>query len=82
MMAAYRSSRSESTSYSQNYLTLGREVRAPVDVVLGTGCGQISETRYDDFVDKLKYRLHGVLDIVRKQLGQTALRNKTYYIFG
>jgi predicted aspartyl protease len=49
------------------------------NVVLETGCNQISETKYDDFVDKMKDRLHGAFDIVRKHLGQAALRNKKYY---
>jgi len=34
-MAAYRASRHESTGYSPNFLTLGREVRGPVDIVYG-----------------------------------------------
>jgi hypothetical protein len=79
VMAAYRSSQNESTSYSPNYLTLGREVRAPVDIVLGTGCNQLPVTEYDDFVEQLKYRLHGAYDIVRRHLGQAAQRNKKYY---
>jgi len=32
VMAAYRSSRHEATNYTPNFLLLGREVRAPVDV--------------------------------------------------
>jgi RNase H-like domain found in reverse transcriptase/Integrase zinc binding domain/Integrase core domain len=79
VMAAYRSSQNEVTSYSPNYLMLGREVRAPVDIVLGTGYDQHMETTYDDFVEKLKSRLQTAYDIVRRQLGQAALRNKKYY---
>ena len=33
VMAAYRSSRHEATQFTPNYLMLGREVRAPVDIV-------------------------------------------------
>ena len=32
-MAVYRASRNESTGYTPNMLVLGREVRAPVDIV-------------------------------------------------
>ena len=32
-MAAYRASRHEATKFTPNYLVLGREVRAPVDLV-------------------------------------------------
>ena len=35
VMAAYRSSRHESSHYTPNYFMLGREVRAPVDLVCG-----------------------------------------------
>jgi len=35
VMAAYRGSRNETTGYSPNALNLGREVRAPVDIVYG-----------------------------------------------
>ena len=33
VMAAYRASRHEGTKFTPNYLVLGREVRAPVDLV-------------------------------------------------
>ena len=35
VMAAYRASVHDSTGYTPNFLTYGREVRAPIDVVLG-----------------------------------------------
>jgi len=35
-MAVYRSSRHEVTQFTLNYLMLGREVRAPVDIVYGS----------------------------------------------
>ena len=36
VMAAYRSSRHEATQYTPNFLMMGREVRAPVDIVYGS----------------------------------------------
>ena len=36
VMAAYRSSRNESTGYTPNNLMLGREVRTPMDIVFAT----------------------------------------------
>jgi len=35
VMAAYRATVHQSTSYSPNYLMLGRETRAPADLVYG-----------------------------------------------
>jgi len=35
VMAAYRASQHEATKFIPNYLVLGREVRAPVDLAYG-----------------------------------------------
>ena len=35
VMAAYRASQHSVTGYTTNYLMLGREVRTPIDLVLG-----------------------------------------------
>ena len=43
-------SRSESTGYIPNMLTLGREVRIPADIVYGPPEEPPNET-YDDFVE-------------------------------
>ena len=78
IMAAYRSSQNEST-YSPNFLMLGREVRAPIDIVLGTGVNESLAVTYDDFVDDMRNRLCNAYNVVRRQLGKTAERNKHYY---
>ena len=36
VMAAYRASRLEATGYSLNFLMYAREVRTPIDLVMGT----------------------------------------------
>ena len=35
VMAAYRASVHDTTGYTPNFLALGREVRAPLDIILG-----------------------------------------------
>jgi len=78
-MAAYRASRHESTGYSPNFLTLGREVRGSVDVVYGVvEEGPIKET-YDSFVEMIRTRMTDAYSEVRKVLKRSAERNKRYY---
>ena len=79
VMAAYRSSRHESTGYTPNFLTLHREVRAPVDVVLGTGEVPITEVNYDGFVEDVRQRMQSAYNIVRRNIGEAAAQNKRYY---
>jgi len=79
VMAAYRSTRHESTSFSPNYLLMGREVRAPIDLVLGTGEVPMAEANYDDFVEDVQQRMKGAYDMVRQHIGRAAEKNKKYY---
>ena len=79
VMAAYRASRHESTGYSPNALTLGRETRAPVDAVLNLPTAEAPADTYDEYVERLQGRLRGAYALVRKELGRAAERNKKYY---
>ena len=79
VMSAYRSSRHESTGFSPNLLMFSRENRAPVDLVYGTGDLPTEATNYDDFVENVKDRMQTAYDLVRKHIGEAALRNKKYY---
>jgi hypothetical protein len=79
VMAAYRSSRHNTTNYSPNFLMLGREVRAPIDIVLGTGEPTADNMNYDDFVENTRNRMQTAYELVRCFLGEAALRNKRYY---
>ena len=79
VMAAYRSSCHSSTNYSPNFLVLGREVRAPIDVVLDLPSAEATSQRYDDFVDNLSQTLRYAYKAVREQLNRSAERAKRYY---
>jgi hypothetical protein len=79
MMAAYRASKHDSTGFSPNFLTFGREVRAPVDLVLGRPEGQPASTDVDLFADALLERQQQAYDLVRNHLGIAAERAKKYY---
>jgi len=75
VMAAYRASRREATGYSHNYLVMGREVRAPVDLVYGapTIPHPIS---FDSYADELVHHLQTAHHIVREELKTAATRYK------
>jgi transposase InsO family protein len=80
VMAAYRASRHESTGYSPNMLTLGREVRAPVDILFGVPREEEIEWRsMNDFVDCKIQIMRESFQLVREQLGKAAEKSKKYY---
>ena len=78
VMAAYRSSRHESTDFTPNFLILGREVYAPIDLVYGVP-GSTAPKSYDAYVDEMKDRFTRADALVREHLGQAAKRTKRYY---
>ena len=79
VMAAYRSSRHEATEYTPNYLMMGRDVRAPVDIMY-SGIPQDDTARtHDDYVEEVRDRMREAYDIVREHLQSSAVRSKHYY---
>ena len=78
-MAAYRASKHEATGFSPNFLVLGEEVRAPLDLVLGEPVSEPGEISYEGFVeDKIK-KMQEAYALVRENLRQSANRSKKYY---
>ena len=77
LAAAIRNARQETTGYTPNILMLNREVRMPIDVLLGdVNLPPNVVTTYDDFVEDAKQRLTLAFDIVRDHLRISAQRNK------
>jgi len=79
-MMAYRAARHESTGMTPNMLVFGREIRAPVDIVLGTPPGE--EDYYnspDEYVCGLQERLRAAHDLARNHLNEVAIRRKESY---
>jgi len=74
-MAAYRVSRYEATGYTPNYLVMGREVCAPVDLVYGAPMVPFRIT-FDSYADQLVHRLQTAHHIVREELKTAATRYK------
>jgi len=80
VMGAYRASRHESTGFSPNFLMLGKENAAPLDVVYGIPVGE--EEHYesqDGFVDNRLKIMRESYRIARENLGCSAERAKKYY---
>jgi len=78
VMAAYRASRHESTGMTPNFLMLGREVRAPVDLIYG----EPSETEpvsYASYAEEMDHRMRNAYAMVRNNLNEAAIRNKRQY---
>ena len=78
LASAYRSSVQESTGLTPNLLMLGREVRKPVDIMLGTHTHE-SHASYGDYVWKLKERLQHAHDVARNHLQTAQKRQKLLY---
>ena len=49
-MAAYCGSRHDTIGYSPNQLVLGRETRAPIDIIYGTEEMPVEQETYTDFI--------------------------------
>jgi transposase InsO family protein len=75
VLAAYRASRHDSTGYSPNALTLGREVRALVDIVLDLPTAEGAPDTYDGYVEQLQDRMREAYTTVRHELGRAAERS-------
>ena len=75
VMAAYRSSRHEATQYTPNFLMMGREVRAPVDIVYGSP-EALQPGSYDSYANELQKRMlcaYSLFEsICRKRLQETS----------
>jgi len=72
-MSAYRATRHKATGYLPNFLVLGREARAPPDIVHGyVEAGD----EYDPFVEQLRNRQTTAYAKVRAQLQRSAGYNK------
>jgi len=81
-MAAYRATQHDATGYSPNMLVLGRETRAPPDLVYGAPDEDTSEVTYDRYVEEMHNKAVEAFHEVRVSLQKSASRNKKYYDLG
>jgi len=80
VMMAYRASKHTSTDQSPNMTVLGRENRAPIDVILGPIVDETEQyDSYNDYVQTLQQRLRTSHQLVREHLNVAAERRKVDY---
>jgi len=81
VMAAYRASPHESTGYTPNRLFLGREVRMPLDLVMGIPPGQNNQeaSNIDEYVQRTQEQMVEAYEVAKRHLGVAAQRRKAAY---
>jgi len=77
VMAACRASMHDSSKYTPGVLVLGREDRAPADLVMGPVKGEEEHyDSYDDYVCELQSRVRSAYRLAREHLRTTAERRR------
>lgn len=81
LAGAYRATPNESTRMTPHFLTMGREVRLPAELVYGSATNFNGEemTSYGDYVDTLRARIQHAHEIARKHMSVAAKRSKDLY---
>jgi hypothetical protein len=80
VVAAYRATIHETTGYSPNYLFLGREVRAPLDLIMGQPPNaSYTSASPNEYVEQKLQDMRESYRVVRFRLRLAANRQKRYY---
>ena len=79
IMAAYRASEHSATGFSPNRIMLGRECRAPIDLILGIPGDTESIFSHDQFIQTKHEQMIYCYNLVREHLGVAAQRRKHNY---
>ena len=80
LAAVYRATPTNSTHLTPNLLMLGREVRAPAEVVYGCNSNETPDTdTYGAYVSCLNDRMVNAHEVARKHLKQSAKVQKDAY---
>ena len=75
VMAAYRETVHDAIGCPPNLLLFGRELRAPIDRVLGAH-GEVECTNQEEFVEAVRHTQQEAYTLAPDHLGRRAERNK------
>jgi len=80
-VAAYRATPHNATGFFPNFLMFGRELSAPIDVVLGDHPDDDNHLNrpYSDYVDERRETMTRAYALARVSLGRCAVRSKDHY---
>ena len=76
LVAAYRAAKHETTGFTPNFLFLGREVRLPGELDLGS---EAEECNLYEYVDDLQKKMKQAHQLVRERLNKSQKRKEKYY---
>jgi hypothetical protein len=79
VLAAYRASTHESTGFTPNQLFLGRELRMPLDLMMGLPTEEATARTTDEFVLEMRERAEAAYRVAREHLRVAAERRKVTY---
>jgi RNase H-like domain found in reverse transcriptase/Reverse transcriptase (RNA-dependent DNA polymerase)/Integrase core domain/Integrase zinc binding domain/Zinc knuckle len=80
VLAAYRASKHDATGYTPNFLVLGREVLAPMDLVYGVPEEDADhDVNSNEFVEHKLKIISESYELVRTELGRSSEHTKRYY---
>jgi hypothetical protein len=77
LAGAYRATQHDSTGYSPNHIVFGREVRMPIDILMGNNGP--NDKNYGEFVSRIKTELEQAHRVVQLNLQKAALRQEENY---
>jgi transposase InsO family protein len=79
-LAAYRATQHDSSGYTPNKLFLGREVRTPLDLIMGLSAEDALQVdTMDDYVVQMYERAESAYKVAREHLRAAAERRKATY---
>lgn len=79
LLMAYRATEHKSTHCSPNLLMLGREIKCPIDLMVGNPPNDIEHQCPVQYVEWVKYAMGNAFQFAYENLGVAAQRQKDYH---
>ena len=79
LLMAYRATEHKSTHCSPNLLMLGREIKCPIDLMVGNPANHIENPCPIQYLEWMQYAMRNSFQFAYENLGLEAHRQKNYY---